>query len=243
MTDLSTTWQDLARLPQLLGEVRTGVLALKSLVNTPAAALATGSPAAGLAIGVLGAQLVHFIAETIEAIDQDTEGVQQVARNYRANEDSLTGQANAGAAAVDALGGAQRPSIGDGPGCTARRAMQVASQLDDYAVPIAGAVRTAGDTAQSVLGAGEWAVRTVGSAVADVVDDVPFVGRDVAGAVRGVSDGAGDALRGVSDAVEGVEDAAADVADGARRVSGRADDMLSLAGNCEPVGAGQGAGR
>jgi hypothetical protein len=97
---ISTSWQDLAKLPQLLGDAKSGLLALQSLLSTPAAAAASGSPVAGLAIAGLGVELAVFIAQTVKAIDDDIEGMRKVSQNYQQNEQNLTQLVQTGANAL-----------------------------------------------------------------------------------------------------------------------------------------------
>jgi ABC-type transporter Mla subunit MlaD len=104
---LSTTWQGLNQIPQLLNDVKTGVNTLQSLISTPAAAVATGSPPASAAIVMLGAELVVFLAQTMQAIEHDIQGIAQVAKNYKATEGDLAGLLGAG---VGVLAGLNKPS-------------------------------------------------------------------------------------------------------------------------------------
>ncbi len=245
--NLSTTWQGLAQIPQMLGDVKTGILTLRALISTPSAAMASGSPAAGAAIVMLGAELVMFLAQTVEAIDNDIEAMTKTQQNYQQQENELTTSANAGTTALGGLDGATRPALDRNAGvqsCVARGAMQGYSYLDDVAVPLAAGVRTVGNATQSVLGAGERLVAGAGSVLGGVADNltyrpgVGFVpnftgGRSVTGdAIRATSTASAGVLRGASDAVEDVENSYATGADRARIVSRRADELLTLEGSC-----------
>jgi hypothetical protein len=117
---LSTTWQGLAQLPQLLDEVKAGVRALQSLASTPAAAAATGSPLATAAIVALGIELVVFLAEAAEAIDHDIEAMHRTTQNYHANESDLTSAATTVLGVLDQLIGPPRPAVAPSNGTTRR---------------------------------------------------------------------------------------------------------------------------
>jgi hypothetical protein len=104
---LSTTWQGLNQIPQLFNDVKTGVNTLQTLISTPAAAVATGSPPASAAIVVLGAELVVFLGQTIQAIQDDIHGIAQVAKNYQMTEGDLAAVIGAG---VGVIAGLNRPA-------------------------------------------------------------------------------------------------------------------------------------
>lgn len=99
---LSTTWPGLQQAQQLIHEGKVGMLALQSLVSTPAAASATGSPLASAAIVALGVELVAFLAAIGEAMEHDIEMLQKTARNYQATEAQIV---TAAASIVAALAG------------------------------------------------------------------------------------------------------------------------------------------
>jgi hypothetical protein len=103
---IQASWQDMARIPQMLGEVRTGILALQALLSTPAAAAASGSPVAGAAIVGLGAELALFIAQTVQAIDDDIDGIRTSLQNYQRNEDELVQMTQTGLQSLDQRSGA-----------------------------------------------------------------------------------------------------------------------------------------
>lgn len=110
--DIAATWQGLAQIPQLLTEVRGGVLAARALISTPSAAMATGSPVAGAAIWALGAELGIFIAQTVQAIDDDIDGIRQTLENYQRNDEELSAEAGRGLAALDGLAAIDAPNTG-----------------------------------------------------------------------------------------------------------------------------------
>jgi hypothetical protein len=112
---LSATWQGLAQIPQLLADVKAAVLTLKTLITTPAAAVSTGSPAASGAIVLLGAELAMFLAQTVQAVEDDIDGLRRVTRNYETNEADLAAAASRGCTAVDQVGPAPRPALGPAP--------------------------------------------------------------------------------------------------------------------------------
>ena len=87
---MSATWGGLAQIPQLLNEVKTELLGLKTLASTPSAVAATGSPLASAAIVALGLELGVFLVQTEQAIEHDIAAIGQVARNYHATESDLT---------------------------------------------------------------------------------------------------------------------------------------------------------
>jgi len=121
---LSTTWQGLAQLPQLLDEAKTGVRALQSLASTPAAAAATGSPLASAAIIALGIELVVFLAETVEAIEHDVEALHQTTQNYHANESDLTSAATMVLGVLGQLTAPSRPALAPSNASTRPRVVQ-----------------------------------------------------------------------------------------------------------------------
>lgn len=90
ISSISATWDGLAQAATLYADVRTAVHTLKALVSTPAAVAGTGSIPASLAIGALGVQLVKFLDDVIDAIDDDIDGLQQVLRRYQGNEQAST---------------------------------------------------------------------------------------------------------------------------------------------------------
>jgi hypothetical protein len=108
---LSTTWQGLNQIPQLLTDVRAGVDTLRTLISTPAAAVATGSPPASAAIVVLGAELVVFLCQTVQAIEDDIRGIAQVAKNYQATEGDLAAVIGVGIGIVTGMSGATAPQL------------------------------------------------------------------------------------------------------------------------------------
>jgi len=231
--EFSASWQGLAQIPQLLNEVRAGVLTLRSLISMPSAAVATGSPPASAAIVALGAELVVFLAETVQAIDDDIDGLRQVQESYQQTERDVEAAAVAGGGVLAQLPPPPSPSLNGGvQSCTARATLAAASLADDAARGASWAVRTAGNASQSVLGAGETVVRGAYGAAADVVDGIPLVGDDLAAAYRQVAMAGGGLLDGIGDAVEGAEDAVEGVADRIAAVGDRAEDLLTLQGSC-----------
>jgi hypothetical protein len=89
-SSITATWDGLTQAATLYADVRTAVHTLKALVSTPAAVAGTGSIPASLAIAALGVQLVKFLDDVIDAIDDDIEGLQQVLRRYTDNEQAST---------------------------------------------------------------------------------------------------------------------------------------------------------
>jgi len=110
---LEATWPGLNQLQQLIHEGKVGMLALQSLVSTPAAATATGSPPASAALVALGIELVAFLAEIGEAMEHDIQSLEKTARNYQATEADVV---TAAAAVVAALAGATSSSTGTSTG-------------------------------------------------------------------------------------------------------------------------------
>jgi hypothetical protein len=89
-SSVTATWDGLAQAATLYADVRTAVHTLKALVSTPAAVAGTGSIPASLAIAALGVQLVRFLDDVIDAIDDDIDSLQQVLRRYQGNEQAST---------------------------------------------------------------------------------------------------------------------------------------------------------
>ena len=119
---LSTTWPGLSQLQTLIDETKTGVLTLESLISTPAAAMATGSPLASAAIVALGVELAVFLAETAQAMEHDIQTLEQMAKNYRATEaDVVTAAAGVLSALLgssntpSSSGSSNTPPSGKGP--------------------------------------------------------------------------------------------------------------------------------
>lgn len=108
---LSTTWPGLSQLQTLINETKMGVLTLESLISTPAAAMATGSPPASAAIVALGIELAVFLAETAQAMERDIQTLEQTARNYRATEADVV---TAAAGVLGALFGSSSGSSSSG---------------------------------------------------------------------------------------------------------------------------------
>jgi hypothetical protein len=109
--DVVADWQGLAQVPQLLNNVKTGVLTLRSLVHAPQAAMASGNPMVGGAIVALGAQLAVFLYQTAQAIEDDISAVKQVADNYRAQEDRVVHGAHQAMADLDRCSTALVPQL------------------------------------------------------------------------------------------------------------------------------------
>lgn len=109
--EFTANFQGLAQIPQVLSDVKTGIAALKALISTPAAAAATGSPPATMAIGALGLELGYFLMETIEAIDKDIEGVTQNNTAYQATDAQVSQTATAGTRSVGAITTAVAPVL------------------------------------------------------------------------------------------------------------------------------------
>ena len=109
---VSADWQGLAQLPQLFADVQVGVLTLKTLITTPAAAVSTGSPPASGAIVLLGAELAMFLAQTVQAIEDDIAGLLGVRRNYEQNEAEIAAECNRGHDVIEASGGCPAPHTG-----------------------------------------------------------------------------------------------------------------------------------
>ena len=256
---VTASWQELAKLPQLLSEAKSGILALRALVSTPSAAMASGSPPAGAAIVALGAEILMFLAQTVQAIDDDIDGMTGVAANYQRNEQNLVAESGAGTQALSGLTPAIAPHTGSMnaglQSCTARGALTGISTLDDIAVPLSGAVHVAGDASRAVLDSTADGMTTLGRAAGSVADRFTYIpgigvvprfgsGPSLAGgAVRGATGLSSSALHGASDAVRGVEDSASVAEATARRFATRADDLLTLDGSCATGGThvGQGA--
>ena len=115
---LSATWQGLAQIPQLLADIKAGVLTLKTLISTPAAAVATGSPPASGAIVLLGAELAMFLAQTVQAVEQDVEAIRAVRQNYERTEQELAAAATRGGTALNGVQEATRPTTSPSPRTT-----------------------------------------------------------------------------------------------------------------------------
>jgi hypothetical protein len=109
--DIMATFDALSKLPELLSEVRTGVDTLKTLASAPAAAMATGSPAAGAAIVALGGGLAYLLADMVKAIDDDIDGMRNVQSNYRSNEDAISELAQLGLRLLGNTNKADQPSL------------------------------------------------------------------------------------------------------------------------------------
>lgn len=109
--DINANFSALRQVPQLLGNVRSGVLALKSLVHAPQAAMASGNPAVGGAIVALGAQLLVFLYQTVQAIDDDIDAIRKVADNYEAQEQRVVQGAQQAMGAIDSCSTAMQPAL------------------------------------------------------------------------------------------------------------------------------------
>jgi hypothetical protein len=114
MSDITTSIESLNQIPSLLGEIRSGISMLNALASAPAAMAATGSPPASVAIGALGAGLAYLLADLVKELDDDIEGITQVAQNYTNQEDLVTQLAAIGARQLAGTSQASRPSLGTG---------------------------------------------------------------------------------------------------------------------------------
>lgn len=90
---LSVDPQALAKVPDMITTVRQGVASVQSLASSSAAMGATGSMAASAAIGTFGAGIGFLLAELVEALDADADGLRQSVQRYAANEQQCTGEA------------------------------------------------------------------------------------------------------------------------------------------------------
>ena len=232
--DISATWQGLAQVPQLLTDVKTGVLALRSLISTPAAAVATGSPIAGGAIWMLGAQLGVFLAETVQAIDDDIDGLRSTLANYQRTEDQLTTVAGHGERALAALPGAAAPSLNGGvQSCTARGVLAAAASVERPATTVAAGARWASDGTEAILSGGSQALGTAGTFAGRVLGSNPGTAPHAV-AVQGATWLGQNVLEGAAWVVDGVGDSVASVADAAARWGDNAEQLATLQGACAP---------
>lgn len=110
-SDMMADFQGLMQIPQLLGNVRTGVLALRSLSTAPQAAMASGNPAVGGAIVGLGAQLLVFLHQTVQAIDDDIDAITKVADNYRRQEERVVAGTQTAMTDLDRSATAMAPNL------------------------------------------------------------------------------------------------------------------------------------
>jgi hypothetical protein len=114
MPNITTSLDCLGKLPSMLGEVRSGISMLQTLASAPAAAAATGSPPASLAIVALSAELAYLLADLVKELDKDIDGIVQVAQNYK-NQEDLVGQlASFGLQQLAGTSRAPRPELGPG---------------------------------------------------------------------------------------------------------------------------------
>jgi predicted exporter len=114
MPDITTSLECLGKLPQMLGEVRTGISMLQTLASAPAAAAATGSPPASLAIVALSAELAYLLADLVKELDDDIDGITQVAQNYQSQEDLVQQLASVSVRQLVGASQADRPRVGAG---------------------------------------------------------------------------------------------------------------------------------
>lgn len=235
--DLAASWQGLAQLPSMLNDVRGGILAVRAMGSVPAAATATGTWTAGAAIWALGAEIAVFVAQTIQAIDDDIDGLTQTQQNYQRNEDELVAEAMRGIDSIDGLNQLLRPELNGGiQSCTARGVLTAAAALEEPARAGSAAVHTVGNASRSVLDGGRQVLDSAGNAAANVVDDVPYVGAWAGGFVRGVSDAGEAVLAGTSTVVRGMQDSVAGVTDGVAEWADGRERMADLQGSCAPAG-------
>lgn len=111
---LAATWQGLADVPKAISEVRNGITALKGLISTPSAAMATGSMPASMAIAALGVELAVFIYKTEQALEHDVQAMRKTISNYQVTENDLTSATNAVLAVVQQLVTADHPTTSAG---------------------------------------------------------------------------------------------------------------------------------
>lgn len=136
---LSTTWPGLQQAQQLIHDARVGMLALQSLVSTPAAASATGSPPASAAIVALGVELVAYLAAIGESMEHDVEMLERTVRNYQATEaDAVTAIA---AIVVGLTGGSVTGTTSTSPTTTAPTTTTTTTATRPRVVTTTGAVR------------------------------------------------------------------------------------------------------
>jgi hypothetical protein len=111
MSNIEADFGALAQLPSMLGDVRAGLDMLKTLASAPAAVAATGSPPASAAIVALNVGLAYLLADLVKGLDDDIEGILEVQRNYRNNEDVIVEYARLGERLLCGASQAQRPQI------------------------------------------------------------------------------------------------------------------------------------
>ena len=85
--EVQVVFQGLESVPNMLTEIRGGVLALKALLSAPRAATATGSPFMAAAVVALGIELAVFVFQTIEAIDEDIDAKRKTHERYQETDD------------------------------------------------------------------------------------------------------------------------------------------------------------
>ncbi len=96
----------------MLGEIRSGISMLQTLASAPAAAAATGSPPASAAIFALGAGLAYLLADLVKELDDDIDGITQVAQNYKDQEDLVEQLAMLGLRGLAGASRADGPKLG-----------------------------------------------------------------------------------------------------------------------------------
>jgi hypothetical protein len=114
MSDITTSLDSLSQIPSLLNEVRTGISMLNTLASAPAAVAATGSPPASVAIAALSAGLAYLLADLVKELDDDIDGVTQVAQNYRNQEDLVEQLASLAFRQLGRGSQADSPRLGSG---------------------------------------------------------------------------------------------------------------------------------
>lgn len=103
-TSMTTELSALAEIPNMITQARTLVQTAQAAAEVPEAAGATGSFPASAAIVGLGAALVHFFVQTVEALDDDIDAIRDASDRYERNEVEVAQSSDAGTTAVRNFG-------------------------------------------------------------------------------------------------------------------------------------------
>lgn len=168
--ELSAVVGELQRIPGMVEQVRSGVMALRSLANVPAATTSTGHPVMSAAIVGLGAEMIVFTMMCGKALLDDIEALTSNRQRIEANEAELASDSRSGIDAVcqqllpgdNRLGGSEHADW-------SRAVLKPLSVTDDHAAALAGRYRDGSDAVQAqLLRSGRGAQAVANGAAADL---------------------------------------------------------------------------
>lgn len=216
---------ELGRVPGMIDQVRTGITALRAIADVPSAASSTGHPLMSAAIVGLGAEMIVFVLQAAEALQQDIEGLTGTREGYERNEESLSADAQQGLNAVCGLMPGDNRIGGPEVSTYTTGVLTAVGRTDDYANAAARWYGNSSDQAQRGLNEFGATVRTGGNQLARSLDGSWPTGAAI---VRGGTAMTQSAINGTVGGLEAGEGTVDRGAHAAGTLGRRADRMLEV---------------